>query len=51
MAVVSPYGKVHGAGKLRVTGASIMYDCPRANTNLPTMMIAEKISEFIKQGN
>ncbi|SVB84141.1 uncharacterized protein METZ01_LOCUS236995, partial [marine metagenome] len=29
---------------------SIMHDCVRANTNVPAMMIGEKIAEFIKQG-
>ena len=46
--VVDQYGKVHGVNGLRVGDASIMYDCVRANTNVPTMMIGEKIAEFIK---
>jgi len=50
MSVVNQYGKVHGMEGLRVGDASIMHDCVRANTNVPTMMIGEKISEFIKRG-
>ena len=50
MAVVSQYGKVHGLEGLRVVDASIMPDCIRANTNVTTMMIGERIAEFIKAG-
>ena len=50
MAVVDQYGNVHGFENLRLADASIMHDCVRANTNVPTMMIGEKIAEFIKQG-
>ena len=50
MAVVSQYGSVHGIEGLRVCDASIMRDTPRANTNVSTIMIAEKISDFIKEG-
>ena len=48
MAVVDQYGKVHGVKGLRVADASILYDCPRANTNVPTMKLGERIPEFIK---
>lgn len=50
MAVVDQYGKVRGVKNLRIADASIMPDCVRANTNLPTMMIAEKIAQFISNG-
>ena len=50
MAVVDQYGKVHGLEGLRVVDASIMPDCIRANTNVTTMMIGERVSEFIKDG-
>ena len=50
MAVVSQYGKVHGLEGLRVVDASIMPDCIRANTNVTTMMIGERVAEWIKQG-
>ena len=48
MAVVDQFAKVHGLQGLRVVDASIMPDCPRANTNVTTIMIAERISDFIK---
>ena len=51
MAVVDQYGKVHGLEGLRVVDASIMPDCIRANTNVTTMMIGERVSDFILQGN
>ena len=50
MAVVDQYGKVHGLEGLRVVDASIMPDCIRANTNVTTMMIGERVSDFIKDG-
>jgi choline dehydrogenase len=50
LAVVDQYGKVHGLQGLRVVDASIMPDCIRANTNVTTMMIGERIADFIKQG-
>ena len=50
MAVVDQYGKVHGLEGLRVVDASIMPDCIRANTNVTTMMIGERIADFIRQG-
>ena len=51
MAVVDQYGRVHGLAGLRVADASVMPDSVRANTNLTTMMIGERIAEFIKQGS
>ncbi len=43
-AVVDPTGKVHGLDNLYVADASIMPVVPRANTNLPTLMLAERIA-------
>ena len=48
LAVVNQLGQVHGLSNLRVADASIMNDCVRANTNVPTMMIGERISDLIK---
>ena len=50
MAVVDQHGKVHGLQGLRVTDASVMPDCIRANTNATTIMIAEKMADYIKEG-
>jgi len=47
MAVVDQYGRVHGVEDLRVADASIMPDVIRANTNLTTIMIGERIADFI----
>ena len=43
-AVVDSMGRVHGAEGLYVADASIMPVVPRANTNLPTLMAAERIA-------
>ena len=48
MAVVDQHGRVHGIEGLRVVDASVMPDCIRANTNVTTMMIGERISDFIR---
>lgn len=47
LAVVDTEGRVYGVAGLRVIDASVMPSLPRANTNLATMMIAEKLSEAI----
>ncbi len=49
MAVVDQYGRVHGIRNLRVADASVFPDCVRANINLTTMMIGERIADFIRQ--
>ena len=43
-AVVDTEGRVRGIAGLRVIDASIMPTAPRGNTNIPTLMVAEKIS-------
>ena len=44
-AVVDPAGRVIGAENIWVADASVMPRLPTANTNIPTIMIAEKISD------
>lgn len=51
LAVVGQFGMVHGVERLRVADASIMPDCIRANTNLTSMVIGERIADHIRQGN
>ncbi len=47
-AVADPAGLVYGVSNLRVCDASLMPSIPRANTNLPTVMMAERIADMIK---
>lgn len=44
-AVIAPDCRVHGVAGLRVIDASIMPTIPRANTNLTTIMIAERMAD------
>jgi 5-(hydroxymethyl)furfural/furfural oxidase len=48
--VVDPACRVLGVGSLRVVDASIIPEIPRANTNLTTIMIAEKAAAAILHG-
>ncbi|MFV0493109.1 MAG: GMC family oxidoreductase [Pseudorhodobacter sp.] len=49
MAVVDSRLRVHGIEGLRVVDASVMPRMPSANTHAPTMMIAERAAEFIRE--
>ena len=48
-AVVDERGLVHGLKGLRVADASVMPEIPRANTNVPAIMIAERIGEWVRE--
>jgi choline dehydrogenase-like flavoprotein len=51
MSVVDQYGRVYGLEGLRVADASVMPDVIRANTNASTIMIAERVADFIRHGS
>ena len=50
LAVVDQHCRVHGLAGLRVADASVMPDVIRANTNATTIMIAERVADFMRQG-
>jgi 5-(hydroxymethyl)furfural/furfural oxidase len=50
MAVTNNAGRVRGVQGLRVVDASVFPVVPCANTNFPTLMVAEKISDMILDG-
>lgn len=50
-AVVDPEGKVIGSENIYVADASVMPRLPTANTNIPTVMVAEKISGALLRSN
>jgi len=51
-AVVDPRSaRVHGVSGLRVADASIMPTAPRANLNIPTIMVAEKVADMVLAGH
>src|SRR5687768_7112807 len=48
-AVVDSRGKVHGVDNLYVADASIMPVIPRANTNIPALVVGERITAWLAQ--
>ena len=51
LAVVSDRLEVHGVSGLRVIDASVMPTITSGNTNAPTVMIAEKGADFVREDN
>ncbi len=51
MAVVGERLQAHGMDNLWIADASIMPSVPHANTNLTAIMIAERLSDFLRETN
>ena len=49
LSVTNEHGQVHGVEALRVVDASLMPSLIAGNTNAPTIMMAEKISDHINE--
>tara|TARA_Y100000814_G_scaffold293308_1_gene274349 strand:- start:110 stop:1693 length:1584 start_codon:yes stop_codon:yes gene_type:complete len=49
MAVVDQNCKVYGIDNLYIADASVMPDAVRANTNVTTMMVAERVSDLLSK--
>ncbi|WP_432878674.1 GMC family oxidoreductase [Kribbella sp. CA-245084] len=50
-AVVDARGRVYGVDGLRVADASVMPTIPAANTNLPTIMVAERMAAWLRMSD
>ena len=50
-AVVNQRGEVNGVSGLRIVDASIMPEITNGNLNAAVIMMAEKISDMIKQAS
>jgi 5-(hydroxymethyl)furfural/furfural oxidase len=48
LAVTTPAGRVRGVDGLRISDASVMPSIPCANTNISTIMVAERMADLIK---
>ena len=48
--VVDPTLRVHGIDRLRIVDASIFPTVTSANTNAPTLMIAQKAADLVAAG-
>lgn len=50
LAVTDPSGRVHGVAGLRIADASVFPVIPSGNTNLPTIMVAERLADLVLDG-
>jgi choline dehydrogenase len=50
LAVVDPHLRVHGLEGLRVADASVMPAVTTGNTNAPSIMIGERVADFVADG-
>ena len=50
LAVVDQFGNARGLDNLKIVDASIMPDCIRANTNVTSLVIGERVAAFIGEG-
>jgi choline dehydrogenase-like flavoprotein len=50
MAVVDSELRLHGLDGLRVADASVMPSVPSGNTNAPSIMVGERVADFIRRG-
>ena len=48
LAVLDDHCRLRGVEHLYVADASVMPTVPRANINLPTMMVGERVAEFVR---
>jgi 5-(hydroxymethyl)furfural/furfural oxidase len=49
LAVTDSSGRVYGVSGLRICDASLIPSIPCANTNIPTIMVAERVADLIKE--
>jgi choline dehydrogenase len=50
-AATSPHGRVRGVEGLHVADASLMPTIPSSNIHLPTLMVAERIGAWLRDGD
>ena len=48
LAVVDDHCRLRGVDNLYIADASVMPTVPRCNINLPTMMIGQRVAEYVR---
>ena len=51
LAVCDPRGRVHGLDNVYVADCSVMPVIPRANTNIPAVVVGERIGRWLLDSN